>query len=562
LQYVPLLTGEDGVVRTTPANLVANRIYVKKDTPYSFLDRPFMAQVFDDPHRRILLKTARQVSKSTTIAARMLTHCEVDAPYSCLYMSPSEKQTSTFSHDRLGPTIKDSPHIANMTDADSLQNVFAKSFSNGSKIGLVYAKDNADRARGNSADELDLDEVQDMNLDAIEPVAGEVLFMSKLKRRMWSGTPKSLSNGIEKRLWRKSDQREWMVRCRHHTPTYHQKLTRANVGKEGPICNKCGKELDTLDGLWVITSTRTEEGKTPHIHGYHIPQIIFPTMKRVLGVDKKGKKITGPLDWADFLLECENNDDVFVQNEKFGESADSSDKPISEDQIRALCDSTREMPTEYKDWMIGAHTFAGIDWGTGKASTALTIGQFDPKDARIFRIIFCRRFWKREADPKTCLPEIKRLLGVFRCKRGHADWGSGLGMNSHIEEAKGDDFLTKNFWSDAIAGKKVSYNKEIDSFVLNRSVAFSRFFEALKRQAIKVAFSWDYFKTYADDVLNVFREERANGNPFYDHEDGTMDDFAHSIIYCWTIASWMRYSEGFVDHARRAGRAHDPSRIM
>ncbi len=564
-KYEPLRVGDDGVVRTTPANLVANRIFVKQGQPYSFLDRPFMVQIFDDDHRYIALKTARQVSKSTTIAARMITRCETYAPFSSLYLSPSEKQTGRFSHDRLGPTIKDSPHVAAMVGEDSLQNVYEKSFNNGSKIALTYAKENADRARGISADAIDYDEVQDMNLGPVEAVTRESLFTSEYKFRLYSGTPKSLSNGLEQRIWRKSDQREWMVRCRHHVPVYHQKLTPKNIGKHGPICDSCGRALNTLDGLWVKTSSRTDEGKTPFIHGYHIPQIIFPTTKQQIGVGKDGKPIFGFLDWGEFLLEIENSDEVWVLNEKFGESADSAEKPITEDQLRALCDPLVNLPTVYEPWMIGELTYAGIDWGAGsKSSTALVIGQFDPKNPRFFKIIFCRRFHKREADPKTCVPEILRLLNVFRVKRAHADWGSGLGLNSRIDEARGDDFLTKNYWSSAIAGKKIAYNKEIDAFVLNRSVAISRFFEALKRQAIKVAFTWDHYKAFGSDILNVFREERKNGDPFYDHNPDTMDDFLHATIYCWQIASWMKYSQGFIDQTKRLGsttiaRAHDPT---
>ena len=556
---VPMTVGEDGRVSTTPANFVANRIYIKKDTPYAFDDRPFMATVFDDNGRHVLCKTARQVSKSTTIAGRLLCNTELYAPYTALYLSPSYGQTAKFSHQRLGPTIKQSPHLQVRMDEDCLDNVLEKEFIDGSLLYLSYAKDNADRARGLSVDEIDFDEVQDMVLDAVEPVVRESLFTSKWKKRFYSGTPKSLSNGIEK-LWRESDQREWMVRCRKHAPIYHQKLTTKNVGKHGVICDRCGGPLNTLDGVWARTSTRTPEGRDPYIHGYHIPQIVFPTTKSRLP-----NRNSGFLDWDEFLLEIQDPkaEEATILNEKFGESADSASKPITEDQLRAIC-GDRVMPDEYQEYMTKSYTFAGVDWGAGLGSaTAFVVGQFDPRNPDVYRILFCRRFDGQDADPETCVPEIMRLCRVFRVKRLHADWGSGLGINSRIMAEMGDDYLTTNYWSTAIGSSNVNYDRNLNRFVLNRSLTMTKFFQALKRQAIKIAFRWEDYQTYAKDILAVFREERKNGDPYFDHNPGEQDDFCHAHIYCWLIACWDRMGGSlggdFLHEARNTGRSHNPS---
>lgn len=542
-------------METTPANLVANRVYLKKDMPYTFNDRPWMVSVFDDDHRYKLLKTARQVSKSTTLAAEILVNTEIHAPYTVLYLSPTFKQTSTFSHDRLGPTIKDSPHIHMRMDADCLDNVLEKEFVDGSLIYLSYAKDNADRCRGLTADELDMDEIQDMNVDAVEHVVSQSLFTSRHKRRKYSGTPKSFANPIES-LWRKSDQREWMVRCwRHGAKAFHQKLTRDNVGLKGQICSRCGNPLNTLDGLWVRTQTLTEDLKEPHIHGYHIPQILFPT----LGTPLPGGS-TGFLDWDQFLRDMEQADEATVLNEMFGESADSAEMPITEDQLKAMCTPGRAMATEYQADMNGSYTFAGVDWGAGiQSATAFVIGQFNPRTPNKFRLVFFRRFHKKDANPQYCVPEIMRLCQVFRVKRLHADWGSGLGQNSRILEEMGDDFITTNYWNTSIVGRNIAFDPNLNRFVLNRTVTMSRFFEALKRQGFEVAMDWNDFRSYAQDILNVRREERPNsGDPFYVHVDGKMDDFCHAIIYCWLIACWMKYSANFVDEARKSAREQSP----
>jgi len=538
---------DEGVYHSTPANLVANRIYIKKGMPYGFDDRPFFIDIFDDPYPRIGLMTARQVSKSTTLAADSIIRCEALAPYTSVIVTPSQDQTRKFSHDRLGPTINDSPAVRAQVTSEQLANVLEREFITGSKIYLSYAKDNADRARGITGDELKLDEVQDIILPLVEPVLRESLFTSRHKRRMWSGTPKSMSNGIEQRVWRQSDQREWMVRCRHHGPEpLHQKLTLENVGKHGPICKRCGRPLDTLDGLWVITSTRTPQGKEPRIHGYHLPQIIFPTTDVEVAPGK-----TGFLDWEEFLADLEEGDEATILNEKFGVSADSEERPVTEDELRALCDENARMAQTYSDSMIGQHTFAGIDWGSGsKSATVLAIGQFDPRDPKVFKFVFVKKYEKKNADPKICIPDILRLMELFRVRSAHADYGFGFGLNSQIRDARGHEFLTQNYWHSGTRSKRIKYNVDIDAYVLNRSAHLSRFFQALKKRQVSVCMSWNEFWPFAQDILHVFREERKDGTVYFDHKPEEPDDSLHAMIYCWIIAAIHKYGREGIETVR------------
>lgn len=542
-------------VHTTPANMVVNRIHVKSGVPYSFADRPFMAQIFDDPWPNIGLKLGRQTSKSTTLAADSLIRCEALAPYTTLIMTPSQDQTRKFSHDRLGPTIETSPAVRAQISTN-LDNVYEKEFYNGSKIYLSYAKDNADRARGITADDLKLDEVQDMVLGLVEPVLTESMFTSPYQRNWRSGTPKSMSNGLEQRVWRQSDQREWMVRCHHHVPVYHQRLTLKNVGERGPICDRCGHSLDTLDGLWVATCERTEQGQVPQIHGYHIPQIIFPTRDVQVAPGRFGF-----LNWDQFLINLRNpeNDESTILNEKFGESADNEERPIREDELQVLCQPSTSMAQEYRPAMIGAHTFAGIDWGQGKSATVLAIGQFAPGDGKTFDFIFFRKYAGANTDPRICVPDIVKWLRVFRVARTHCDWGSGFGLNTQIVDAMGQDVVTANYWSSSVTGKGVRFNVDINAYVLNRNVHIARFFTALKKRQMRMLMTWDEFKPLARDVLNVFRESRKNGDAYFDHKPSEPDDAMHAMIYAWLIASFARYGEEGIERVR--GTEHDPSRV-
>jgi len=497
-----------------------------------------MMQIFDDKHNYIGLKTARQISKSTTLAADAIIHCQALAPYTDLIITPSQDQTRKFSHDRLGPTIKTSPAIRALISSDNLDNVFEKEFYNGSKIYMSYAKDNADRARGITADGLKLDEIQDIILGQVEPVLIESMFTSPYQRRMLSGTPKSMSNGIEQRVWRQSDQREWMVRCHHHGPEpFHQKLTMDNVGKTGPVCKRCGKSLNTLDGLWVATSNVTPQGKKPRIHGYHLPQIIFPTREVEVAPG-----IYGFLNWEQFIEDIEQGDEATILNEKFGESADSEERPVKEDELKVLCDPHLTMATNYRESMLRSHTFAGIDWGYGlKSATVLAIGQFSPSTPNTFDYVFMKKYDKRDADPKVCIPDMLRLMKDFRVHKCHADWGAGFGLNSQIRDAMGEAFLTANYWHSGSRGKQVKFNVDMNAYVMNRSAHLARFFQALKKRQMAMKMAWPEFAPFAADILHVFREERKDGTMYFDHRPDEPDDALHAMCYAWLIASLHKY---------------------
>lgn len=504
-----------------------------------------MITIVDDPHRFKLLMTGRQVSKSTYLAGSQVVKSEAYAPYRTLYLSPTYKQTSVFSHDRLGPTLRQSPAIAAMIDSSCLSNVLEKELSNGSKIHLLYAKDNADRARGLSVDGIDFDEAQDMHLKSVEPVVAESLFASKHKHRSYSGTPKSFSNGING-LWNLSDKREWMVRCHRHGPKpYHQPLTMKNIGLSGQICDKCGFDINVMDGVWVVTSSKTSTGATPHIHGYRIPQIMLPTTNVALP-----SGATGVLDWDDFLLSIKNSDEATILNEKLGYPADSADKPLTEEMLRRYCNELRPMPKEYESWMIGEYTFAGVDWGAGLGSaTILTIGQFNPKRPSIFNYVYHRKFDGKSANPEICVPEILADCQKFRVKRLHADWGSGLGINSRIYDKMGEEFITTNYWSSGISSKTINFSNDLNRFTVNRTYTMAKFIEAKSKGSIRTAYRWGDYSAFAMDLTNVFMELRKNGDRYYDHEPNTQDDTFHSEIYCWLIACWMRYSSSMLSRS-------------
>jgi phage terminase large subunit GpA-like protein len=163
--------------------------------------------------------------------------------YTSLFVSPSAMQTKVFSVTRIDDIIDVSPALRALKDTRLTYNLLEKSFINGSKIYLRYAFLSADRIRGLSVNSLFLDEIQDL-LTELLPVIEETTSHHKSPFFLYSGTPKTFDNTIEK-LWSKSStQNEWAIPCDAHTPTYWNILGIKNIGKNGPICSKCGKLLN------------------------------------------------------------------------------------------------------------------------------------------------------------------------------------------------------------------------------------------------------------------------------------------------------------------------------
>lgn len=140
---------EDGstklTIRATKSNWVHNLIYLD-GVKFDFTGRNYLRPVYDRKCSDILLKTARQVEK-TTFLANNLTVNSVIRPYNkSLYVSPSHMQTRQFSSEKLKPAIEKSPYIKTyFQDASVSQQVFEKGFTNGSFVFLRSAFRSADR---------------------------------------------------------------------------------------------------------------------------------------------------------------------------------------------------------------------------------------------------------------------------------------------------------------------------------------------------------------------------------------------------------------------------------
>lgn len=199
-------------IELTRSEFAENFLYVNGQ-PLSLENYPFMRRIYDSTAKDKVLKFSRQTGKSTTLANLTVGNCAMIPNYRTLYVSPSVDQTKIFSNDRVKPAIEQSPFIKKYLHdhKTTVQNVFNKEFLNGSRMYFKYVYLNADRIRGISADQIFLDEAQDLISDTL-PVIHETMTHSEYKRTVMSGTPKR-TKGTLADAWFNSTMYEYVIKC-------------------------------------------------------------------------------------------------------------------------------------------------------------------------------------------------------------------------------------------------------------------------------------------------------------------------------------------------------------
>ncbi len=501
---------------------------------FDFSGREYLAQIYNSPSKRILLKTARQVEKTTFLANNITVMNMLLPNFSSLYVSPSHSQTQQFSNEKLKPLIEKSPLIAKYLFDNSVVNqVFYKEFLNGSRITLRSAFLTADRTRGISSKSVVIDEFQDIILNHI-PVILECTshYSDTYDYQMFAGTPKTIDNTIEV-FWKQSTQNEWMVPCDcivGDTGRCWNFLDEKNIHKtKRVVCKKCGKPLNVSLGIWCSASP----GDKFKLEGYRIPQIMVPWI------------ISTEPAWARLINKFETYPPAQFANEVLGLSFDNANKPITMIELQRCCKDHSIMDVfspEIIRWAEGKELFAGIDWGeghdggkgpTGKIKnasyTVLTIGHYVSDD--VFKIIYIKKFTGKEVDPDFIIEFCLKIFRNLNITYVGVDWGHGWGVNNQLfkkyNSKKIIQFMYIGNQKEKIVWDSIGYKMQI-----SRNLIISEEFENYKKQQISLP-KWLEFEPFSRDILGIYAEYSEYQRTLkYDHKASDPDDFFHSEIYC------------------------------
>lgn len=529
--------------RITPS-IFAESMYMLQGKPFRLTaGRNYLRPIYNADMDQVLLMTGRQVEKSTTVSTKIGNNVLLKKFSSSLYVAPLNEQVKTFSRARLDKLFRYSQKDLvrqRYMERDLTNQVFHKEFNNGSEVYLRNCYEEADNIRGLSIDDIFIDEIQDITLDAL-PVIKETQTRSKTPHLFYTGTPKSLSNTIQQQ-WERSSQGEWVIRCpRCRT---HQVLGVPNVTPKGFICRapRCGQALPDIAramGRW--------EHKNPEaqMKGFRITQMMVPD-------------INPASIWNKIITYPKNR----LYNEVLGRSYEEASKPFSPQLLDKMTDRDLAMYTRAEGHFANRPTFMGIDWGEGEKSgkqgtgyTVMVIFGFNEDDE--FQLLYAKRFERGdELDPDYQMEYILRYQALFRVDMVVADYGAGQKENMRLRKVLKEKFFQSHYVG---RQKKHVVFEEVDfKYKLPRSYWITKFVEFVQEENMVFPGkdNSEVVKWLHENFSSVYSEYRhtlsgISEELFYGHSVSEPDDAVHACFYAW-FASQL-YKPTRTAHGARRG---------
>jgi hypothetical protein len=339
-----------------------------KGRPYDLRDHfPFEPFFRTRVAKKTLLKTGRQVSKSTSLASQGVLFSNCIPYFSTLYVTPLFEMIRRFSQNYVRPFIETSPVMKLFSGSKTVNSVLQRSFKNRSQMIFSFAFLDAERTRGIAADKNVIDEVQDMNIDLLPIIHETMSGSTDWGLTQYAGTPKTLDNTIE-RLWLDSSMAEWMIKCPRggcnhwNVPSMEFDLVEmigpyhSGISEQCPgvVCAKCQKPINPRPasqggtGRWSFA-------------GYHVPQVIMPM------------HYANPEKWQILLGKQAGKGNTPIHvffNEVCGESYDSGSKLVTLSELLRAASlpwgNSVDEAVPHLDKYV--HRICAVDWGGGGVS--------------------------------------------------------------------------------------------------------------------------------------------------------------------------------------------------
>jgi hypothetical protein len=500
--------------------------------PVNLEDYPMFLAVYDGGFKKTLLKTSRQVGKSTTLSNFSCAESISIPHFKTLFISPSQEQTHKFSTDRVGKTIIYSPLVKKHFVGDAATNrVMARSFKNGAIIYFSYAEDDADRVRGVSADRLCLDEAQDINLEAVVPVVKETIQESEYRYETYCGTPKSMDNPIES-MWQSSTQTEWAIKC-GSCGKYSIILSESQLRPLGPICTKCQAYLNPREGVWIDTNRKFQAT----IKGFHISRPIMP--KSVPAAWPEGPlRDKAREKWLDVWDKLEGPNAYALttfRNEVLGVSDSEGTRLISMEDLENMCDGPPISPVPTVENMRDVmKVSAGFDWSGGgtevKSRTVLTI-QGQLTSGRI-RLLYFKIF--PGSAPMEEMNEITQTVKNYD-SRGAMFMGGDAGEgNMNMDTLRNRFQNPKRIIKIRYVGNQAVYikwNPHGFFYTLHRTPAIDSIMSLFKMGKYQFPANKKIMEVAFSDIMNEHVEITTQGRKRWDHAHNKPDDFLHAMVF-------------------------------
>jgi hypothetical protein len=488
---------------------------------------------------KMLWKTGRQMGKSVnTICSDLL--LALCTPLSTLELCPRFEQVRRLSNLNMRPLIQYSPVNQLLVNEACVKRENQRDLINGSVFHFSFALLDAERARGLSADRLNIDEIQDMNWDFL-PLLQETLSGSvQWGLQRYAGTPKTFEHTIEK-LWQESSGAELAVQCtacKHWNIGSLDEDLLKNIGPTTTVCSKCKKPINPRKAVYI----HRHPERRASFPGYHCSQPYHPFF------------FDNPRKWRNLLAKFKSYPFAKFCNECLGESQDIASRLITSGDIKkACCSYDMSLPLAVRRRRNYRKVALGIDWGGGgldsSSYTALVL-LGEPPGADYLDLLYACRLNKNLTPVQECqyVREVFNMIQpTFVCHdfTGAGNIRESVLLQMGIPKSRivpftyvGPNERPVIYWKSASeAGVRASY--EIDK-------ARSLMVFCLMFKTGKIRFPrYEQIQHLTPDMLALV-EERSEDRPgadvtYINKVAGASDDFAHALNYA---ASGIWHAEG------------------
>jgi hypothetical protein len=519
--------------------------------PFTLAKHPFFEPMFyPDLPDSTLLVCARQVGKSTHLAAQGVLQAGALPRFKVLFMAPQFEQIRRFSHQYIRQFVHESYIKDELMDRNSVDSVMQKGFRNGSELWFSFAKLSVDRIRGLSVDAIRVDEVQDMNPEFLD-IVRECMSASERRSEMYSGTSKTVDNTIEQ-LRLRSSQAEWFMRCgscsHWNIPTVEGSGAGLTVMEmirpEGLCCARCGTLLSPEKGQWV--HRYVERART--FPSYHIPQVICPV------------HYANPKNWRSLLAKRDRTSTATFVNEVLGEACDAGQRLVSLTELKKACVLGPNTPDSVGLAERYVDRVLGVDWG-GKGTsfqsfTAAAVACYSPGQpcidvlfGKVFQALMdpvietkevvdlssrysCTLISHDVAVAGEVRRSIMRSLGVHEGRLANCRYAASGTVKALLQHVPASDINPTEYYN----LDKSQVVSAICLAIKNGSIRFPQY-ETMKDDSGNNMME-HFLAVYEESAESMFGSEKR----FIRRNPGMPDDFLHAVALA-VIVLWRRYPE-------------------
>ena len=305
------------------------------------------------PHTVVMC--GRQVGKSFAICSASEIRCGIIPNYHTLIIQPRMDQIQRLNGTVYQPLMRSCVIQNEFISNIELSKLALKTYNNGSLTYLDHMLVSADRVRGVSGAACVIaDEVQDIEYEYLA-IAHETMSASLFWGfAIYTGTPKTTDTTLAL-LWDRSSKAEWVIRCDHcghfNVPNPEHDLLKM-LGKDGPVCARCGGSIYVANGGYV----HAMPDRIYSFPGYHVSQTVHPLHTTIQSK------------WHRLLDKIESYDQLTAYNEIFGWPFDAATSPLT---LQDLLKAQHDLPPVERPSDVDAirrryrYITVAVDWSGG-----------------------------------------------------------------------------------------------------------------------------------------------------------------------------------------------------